>query len=239
MKGQRRVTSGIPERAIVVTCLALAMGCGGERNGAEAIDSVRLELDFGGGVTLTSVNYDLTGPNGFVERMGTLSVGSTDTVIGNFGSLPAGMGYHVTVQGTASDGASACTGEITFNVPHPNVLQIPLTCSGRATLSGSVSACPTVDSLEVVPSEVYVGASMQLTLAAHDPDSGPSPLTAAWSAPAGSGTLTNTSTTGATFTCTTAGSFVVSVSVDDGTPGMQCADSASVNVVCTPLPGAM
>ena len=44
---------------------------------------------------------------------------------------------------------------------------------------------------------------------------------------------------GATFTCTSVGTFTVSVSVDDGTPAMACVDSASVNVTCTALPGGM
>jgi hypothetical protein len=244
MKRQVRGPTGIPERAsratqaALATCLVLVLGCGG-RDAPQPTDSIQLELDFGGGVTLTSVTYDLTGPNGFVERMGPLTVGSSDTVIGNFGSppLPAGMGYDVKVNGTATDGVSTCTGEVVFNMPRPNVLQIPLTCTGIVSVSGTITVCPTIDSLEAVPSEVLVGSSIQLTLAAHDPDTAPAALTAAWSAPPG--TLMNTSTTGATFTCTTAGSFVVSVSVDDGTPDMQCTDSASVNVVCTPSPGGM
>jgi len=240
MNGQERVTSGIPERAILAACLALVVGCGAERGiGSDSVDSVRLQLDFGGGVTLTSINYDLTGPNNFPERMGTLAVGSSDTITGNFGTppLPAGMGYDVKVQGLASDGVSTCTGEVVFNMPRPMVLQIPLKCSGIASVSATTAVCPTIDSLSVSPSEVYVGSSMQLALAAHDPDNAPAALTATWTAP--SGTLTSTSTTGATFTCTAPGPVVVSVSVDDGTPNMQCADSASVNVVCTPLPGGM
>jgi hypothetical protein len=236
MNRQQRVTSGIPERVILATLWALVMGCSGERGaGPETIDSVQLELDFGGGVTLTSVDYDLTGPNSF-HQTGTLPVGSSDTVTGMFGSLPAGKGYDVRVSGTASDGSSTCTGETVFNVPSPTIIQIHLMCSGRASLSGTINVCPRIDNLSVAPSEVYVGSSMQLTLEAHDPDNGPAVLTAAWSS-VPPGTLTNLSTAGATFTCTTAGSFTVSVSVDDGEPGMQCIDSASVNVVCTTPPG--
>jgi hypothetical protein len=240
MNGQERVTSGIPERAILAACLAIMVGCGGERGvGSDSVDSVRLQLDFGGGVTLTSIGYDLTGPNNFVERTGTLSVGTSDIVLGTFGTpaLPNGMGYDVKVHGLATDGVSYCTGEVVFNMPRPMLLQIPLTCSGIANVSATTAVCPTIDSLSVTPSEVFVGSSMQLALAAHDPDNSPAALTATWTAT--SGNLTNTSTTGATFTCTAPGAAVVSVSVDDGTPNMQCTDSASVNVVCTPLPGGM
>jgi hypothetical protein len=239
MKGQRRVTSGIPERAILLTCLVLAMGCADERgNGPESIDSVQFKLDFGGGVTLNSVNYTLTGPNNFMKT-GTLSVGSSDTVSAMFGALPSGKGYDVKVQGTASDGSSFCTGEAMFNVPLPSpFVSIPLMCSGFASVSADVNVCPTIDSLSVVPAEAYVGGSMQLALAAHDADNGPSPLTASWSS-SPSGTLSNLSTMGATFTCTAAGTFNIAVSVSDGSAAMNCADSASVDVVCTPLPGGM
>jgi hypothetical protein len=236
MNRQQRETFGIPERVILLTWLALAIGCSGERStGPESVDSVQLQLDFGGGVTLTSVDYDLTGPNSF-HQTGTLAVGSSDTVTGMFGMLPSGKGYDVKVTGTGSDGSSTCTGETVFNVPAPMVVQIHLMCSGIASVSANINVCPRIDNLSVVPSEVYVGSSMQLSLEAHDPDMGPAALTAAWSTTPG-GMLTNLSTTGATFTCTTAGSFTVSVSVDDGEPGMVCVDSSSVNVVCTTPPG--
>jgi hypothetical protein len=116
------------------------------------------------------------------------------------------------------------------------VVQIALTCSGRANVAADVNVCPSVDSLSVAPAEVYVGCSVQLVAAAHDPDTGPAPLSAAWAAT--SGTLSNLSTTGATFTCTTAGTFKVGVTISDGTPNAKCADSAQVTVVCTPAPSA-
>jgi hypothetical protein len=191
---------------------------------------VRLRLDFGSGVTLTTVDYDLTGPNSF-HQTGTLPVGSSDSVVPMFGNLPTGMGYDAKVQGTASDGASTCTGEIVFNVPHPSVLLIHLTCSGIANVTATVNVCPVIDSVSVFPDEVQVGGSVQLVAAAHDADNSPSPLAATWTA--SSGTLSNASTAGATFTCTQVGPAQIGLSVSDGSPDPDCMDSTSVTVNCT------
>ena len=241
MNGQERVTSGIPERAILAACLAFAVGCGGERGiGPESVDSVRLQLDFGGGVTLTSINYDLTGPNSFPERMGTIAVGSTDTITGNFGTpvLPAGMGYDVKVQGLASDGVSTCTGEVVFNMPSTDGPPDPTRVLRSRERLGDHRRV----SDDRQPLGLPLRGLRRLLDAARarrgtTPTTARRELTATWTA--ASGTLTSTSTTGATFTCTAGGPVVVSVSIDDGTPGMQCTDSASVNVICTPLPGGM
>jgi hypothetical protein len=223
-------------------CLVMATGaagCGGARDGSPAtVDTVQFKLDFGDGVTLNSVDYILTGPASF-RQTGTLNVAGQPTITATFPSLPPGTGYDIKVQGAASDNLNACKGEAMFNVVASMnaVVQIALTCSGRATLAADVNTCPTIDSLSVVPAEVYVGGSVQLTATSHDPDNGPSPLAATWSAT--SGTLTGLSTTGATFSCSTAGTFKVSLSVSDGTANPKCADSASVTVTCTPPPSAM
>jgi hypothetical protein len=237
MIGKMRTTLGIPERAMLAACLAFVLGCGGERDAApETIDSVQLNLAFSGGATLDSVAYVLTGPNG--RHVGTFPVLDQPTVSATFNNLPAGS-YDVTVQGTATDGVNICKGEAMFTVAMQMNVVVPvaLTCSGTAAVSADVNVCPTINSLSVAPSEVYVGSSMNLVLAAVDPDNGPSPLTAAWSST--SGTLSNLSSTGATFTCTVAGMFKVGVSVSDGTPQTKCADTASVDVVCTAPPGGM
>jgi len=223
-------------RSILVATLlvAAAAGCAGDREGVTPnIDSVQLKLDFGGGVTLNTIDYVLAGPGGF-HRTGALPVGDQPTIMTTFQNLPAGVGYDVMVKGSASDDASVCKGEAMFDVAASMnaVVQISLTCSGRAAVSADFNVCPTIDSLSVVPAEAYVGSAVLLTTAAHDPDNGPSPLTATWST--SSGTLTNLMTTGATFTCTAPGSFKISLSVSDGTPNPKCADTAAVTVVCSP-----
>jgi hypothetical protein len=224
--------------AIVAAAMAAALGCAGAPPPPETIDTVRFKLDFGGGVMLTSVDYVLTGPASF-RRVGTLGVGDQASITATFSNLPAGQGYDITVKGTASDDSSLCKGEVTFSVAAmmDAVVTIPLMCSGRAVVTADVNICPTIDSVSVTPAEVQVGSSMVIVAAAHDPDNGPAPLSATWATT--SGTLTNLSTTGATFTCTTAGTFTVSLRISDGTPGTKCADTASVTVTCSVPPTAM
>lgn len=217
--------------------MAVALGCAGDPPPSDTIDTVRFKLDFGGGVMLTSVDYVLTGPPSS-RRVGTLSVGDQASITAAFSNLPAGQGYDLAVKGTASDDSSFCKGEVIFNVASmmDAVVTIPLMCSGLAVVTADVNICPTIDSLSVTPAEVQVGSSMVIVAEAHDPDNGPAPLSATWAAM--SGTLINLSTTGATFTCTAAGTFTVSLRISDGTPGTKCADTASVTVTCSAPPTA-
>jgi hypothetical protein len=239
---RRRRSSDLVGRAglaaMVAAALATALGCAGDPPPSETIDTVRFKLDFGGGVTLTSVDYVLTGPGSF-RRVGTLSVGDQASIMATFSNLPAGQSYDITVKGTASDDSSFCKGEVTFSVAPmmDAVVTIPLMCSGLAVISADINICPTIDSLSVTPAEVQVGSSMVIVAEAHDPDNGPAPLSATWAAM--SGNLTNLSTTGATFTCTAAGTFTISLRISDGTPGTKCADTASVTVTCSLPPTAM
>ena len=90
-----------------------------------------------------------------------------------------------------------------------------------------------VGDLEVsaIPSEVTVGASIQVTVVAHDADNGPSPLSATWQTTGGM--LGNLSTSGATFTCTAPGTFTVGVRISDGDSGNRCSDTSTITLTCT------
>jgi hypothetical protein len=206
---------------------SLAAGCDG--GAPEPTNSVQFQLDFGDGVTLTSVNYTLSGPNGFT-RVGMLSVADQPSITTTFNNLPAGNGYSLTVIGSASDDLESCTGQATFNVSSSMsaTITVALTCSGRADVTANINICPVIDALEAIPSDVTVGNTIHVTTQTHDSDNGPSPLTAMWQV--SSGTLSNTSLAGATFTCTVPGTFTVSAVISDG----DCSsDSASINIVCT------
>jgi len=223
---------------LVSLCLlaagAAGLGCSSEADPPVA-NTVRLELDFGAGVTLSSVNYVLTGPNNF-SRTGMFSVGAMPTVTATFQNLPKGNGYDAVIDGTATDGQSTCHAKQMFNVTGSMaaVFMIPLTCTGQAAITGSLNVCPVVDELDAIPAEVIVGSSIQLTAVAHDPDNGPSPLAVTWSTTGGM--LSSQSATGATFTCTAAGTFSVTVRAADGPANgtdISCADTTSVSVTCT------
>jgi hypothetical protein len=205
---------------------SMTVGCSGEA--PEITNSIQLQLDFGDGVTLTSVNYTLTGPRGFT-RVGALPVGDQPSVTTTFNNLPSGTGYSLTVIGSASDDMDNCTGQATFDVS-PSMtatITVPLTCTGRIDVTANINVCPVIDALEAIPSDVIVGNTIRVTTQTHDADNGPSPLSAVWQV--SSGTLSNTSVAGATFTCATAGMFMVSTVISDG----DCTDSASININCS------
>jgi hypothetical protein len=214
-----------------VTAGAVVSGCANDAGDA-GTRTVRLNLDFGSGVTLSSVDYVLTRANSGFSRTGSLVVGDQAIVTATFQNLPPGKGYTIAVTGTASDGASTCQGEVMFdvttnmNAASITTLQIPLTCTGLAAVSATVNICPIVDGLSALPLQVTVGGSITLVAAAHDPDGAPGPLAASWTADGG--TLSNLSTTGATFTCTAPGTFNVGVTITDGA----CSDTSTLAVVC-------
>ncbi|HVZ74968.1 MAG TPA: hypothetical protein VHJ20_21450 [Polyangia bacterium] len=222
---------GVLPALMMAAAAVAAPGCADQAPTVETVDTVQLNLDFGDGVTLSSVDYVLKGPGTF-KRTGTLAVGADPMISATFQNLPAGA-YDVVVQGTATDDTSLCKGEVMFNVASMMnaVVQIPLTCSGIAAVTADVNTCPIIDSLSASPAEVYVGSSIQLVAETRDPDNGPSPLSATWAA--SSGTLTNLSTSGATFTCTAAGTFTIGLRVTDGTPGTKCPDTATISVTCS------
>ncbi len=213
-------------------CLALA-SCSVD---GPVTNTILFKLDFGGGVTLSSVDYVLTGPGDF-RRVGTLPVGDEPTVTATFQNLPAGQGYNIRVRGTATDDSSGCQGELMFNVTSSMTatLNIPLTCHGLVAVTGSFNSCPVVDSLSAIPAEVRVGSSIDLAAEVHDSDNGPSPIAAVWVTSGGA--ISNLSTTGATFTCMEVGTFMVGLKVSDGT-GNKCQDASKVTLTCTPAPSA-
>ena len=199
----------------------------------ERSNTITFKLDFGSGVTLTSVDYRITGPNNF-RRIGSLPVGDAPIVTATFQNLPPGQGYNMQVKGTATDDATICQGEMTFDVTASMsaTLQIPLTCGGIAAVTATLNECPVIDGLSAIPSEVRVGASIQVVADVRDDDGGPQPLSAIWQTDGGS--LSNLSPTGATFTCTDAGSFSVGLKISDGDNSNKCPDTGKLTLLCTP-----
>jgi hypothetical protein len=226
--------------AAVLSFTALAIGgCSGSPSTTnnEEPGSVGLSL-VAGGVTLTSVSYSVTGPNGF-SKSGTINVGSSTTVSAVIGNLPAGNGYTITLTGTGTDGATTCAGSATFNVTAHAVttVSVGLDChqppkNGSAMVNGVLNVCPVADGISANPADVAVGFPITLAIAAHDSDNGPSPLAYSWTAPSGSFSDPKSATP--TFVCNAPGPVTLTATVSDGdsTPG--CADTLSAVVTCEP-----
>ncbi len=225
----------------ILSSTAFVVGsCGGERSSSTTnnagLGSVEVALAQGG-VTLTSVSYSITGPNGF-SKSGTINVASSATLSTVIGGLPAGNGFTITLTATGTDGTTSCLGSATFNVTAGKVtgVSVTLDChqpakTGSVAVNGTINVCPNLDAISASPAEVAVGSSLSVSAAADDPDHGPSALAYSWTA--SSGTLTGANTASPTFECTTAGPATLSVTVSDGDAQAGCAAQGSVQVTCS------
>lgn len=198
-----------------------------------------------GGVTLTSVSYTISGPNGFTTSR-TINVASSATVSAVIGAIPTGNGYTITLSATGADGATTCGGSARFGVTAGAVTSVNITLdchqaakTGSVLVSGAINVCPVADGVTASPADIGVGFPVALAIAAHDPDGGPSPLSYSWSAPSGS--FAGGATATPTFVCSKSGPVTLTATVSDGDPSAACAASLSVIVTCDSLlaPGSL
>jgi phospholipase C len=201
------------------------------------VGDVAVALTLLPGLSLNTASYSISGPNGFTKS-GTLDVSHSATVSGIISGLPAGSGYSITLNGTASDGSTTCLGTATFAVVahQTTMVSVHLTCheaptTGSVSVNGTINICPVADGVSATPDEVAVGGTVALVASAHDPDNGPSPLSYHWTASAG--TLDDAASATPIFTCTTPGAATLAVTVSDGDPAAGCSDTASAVVTCS------
>jgi phospholipase C len=226
--------------AILSSTAFIVGSCGAERSTSTTNNAGLGSVDIAlvqGGVTLTSVSYAISGPNGF-SKSGSIDVASSATLSAVIGGLPAGNGFTITLTATATDGTTTCGGSAQFNVTAGTVTKVSVTLdchqaprTGSIAVTGTVNICPNLDSLSASPAEVAVGSSLSLSAAADDPDNGPSPLAYSWTA--SGGTLTGANTASPSLECTSTGTVTVSVTVSDGDPLASCAAQGSVQVTCS------
>ncbi|HEY2405356.1 MAG TPA: hypothetical protein VGI10_05120, partial [Polyangiaceae bacterium] len=219
----------------------ITASCGEHSPSTAASDQESGSLNFAlvdGGVTLTSINYVISGPNGF-SKSGTIDVASSTTVSGVIGGLPAGSGYTITLSATSTDGTTTCGGSAGFNVVAHAVTSVGVTLdchqapkTGSVLVNGTLNICPVADGISANPADIKPGFPVALAISAHDSDSGPSPLSYSWAA--SSGTLNNPNTATPTFVCTSPGPVTLTATVSDGDPSAACLDALSVVVTCEP-----
>lgn len=241
-QARKLLSSTVLSTAIALGLSLTAIGCssGGVAGSEPASDrsgKISLELQVAPGSMLSSVSYTIVGPNGFT-RSGSLDVSQSSTVSGTIGGLPAGTGYTITLSGTTTNGAISCGGSATFDVlaRTSTKVNVPLTCkekptTGSVLVNGVLNICPVIDSVSATPNSLNIGGSVVLSSVAHDTDVAPAALSYQWTA--SSGTLANANSASPTFTCTTAGTATLKLSLSDGdaTPG--CADSVTTEISCS------
>jgi phospholipase C len=226
--------------AIITASTAFIVNGCGERTSSTANNGATGSVNIAlvqGGVTINTVSYTISG-NGF-SKMGTIDVSHSSALATVIGGIPAGSGYSIMLSATGTDGSN-CGGNATFAVTPGAVTNVSVTLdchqaakTGSISLNGTVNICPNLDALSASPASVNVGATLSLSAAADDPDSGPSPLAYSWTATANGAFVGPTNTANATFECTSVGTSTVTVTVSDGDPLTSCAATGSVTVTCT------
>lgn len=192
-------------------------------------------LEVAPGTTLSSASYTIEGPDGFLSA-GTVAVGSSPDVPIVVGYLPVGSGYLVSIDATASDGVTVCSGHSTFDVADSSAVftvVVHLACAvphGDVAIAATLNVCPIVDGIDAVPTDVKRGGFSRLTLFAHDSDTGPSPLSFGWAI--NGIKLARQTSPSLSFTCTNPGDVTITGTVSDGDPNSTCADSSAVKVSC-------
>jgi hypothetical protein len=198
-----------------------------------------LKLTFPGGETINSITYTITG-NGFTVSKSVPVQNSTSI---NFvvGGIPAGNGYSITISGTSVDGTVTCSGSATFSVVAQTTTTVTdaLQCKATAPDAGAVSVnapaygCASIfpGGISASPSETTIGGSVSLQAAAVAPNA--NALAYTWSAPSGTFSTANSSTTN--FTCTTQGPVTVTATVSDGAvpDGAPACTAVSTSIVVT------
>jgi phospholipase C len=221
------------------------VGCSNSGNGNGNGAGVTAQDDGGtiqlaltaGGSTFNSFTYTINGPASFTKS-GTINVASSTSLTATIGGIPAGSGFTITLMGTSVDGATSCMGSATFSVTarQTTPVMVALDChqqprTGSISLTGTLNICPQIQSISSNPGQLTGGASSAITSTATDADNGPMPLSYSWTT--NLGTLTNQNTANPTFTCTAIGTATLTLTVSDGDPMTSCADTGSVQVVCS------
>jgi hypothetical protein len=233
---------------VLVGSSAMLVGCGkpssSTGSSAQDVGSVGLALTLADGETVLSATYTITGPSSF-SRTGTIDVSASTTLSFVIGGIPAGSGYSIEVDASATDGGATCSGSAGFMVsPHATTaVTVNIDChvpshTGSVSVNGVINTCPVADGVSANPSDIAVGYPVSLAASAHDSDNGPSPLAYHWSAP--SGTFSDVTSATPTFTCNKPGPVTLTVTVSDGDTAPGCPASASAVVTCEMLvPGSL
>jgi hypothetical protein len=225
--------------ALATLTASAALNCSGEsqRNipsdGVKNAGSVGLELQIAPGINIDSVNYQITGPNGY-SSSGVINVSNSTTISALIGGIPAGVGYTITLTAVSTEDTGVnCVGSATFNVtansttPVTVGLQCRRPAKGSIIINGTVNICPSIDAIGAAPTSVALNGTVSLSSAGSDLDNVPNPITYRWH----EGATTIATTANAAYTCAVLGSHTITLTVTDGDPG--CEDVGTVTVNCT------
>ncbi|HEX2879319.1 MAG TPA: hypothetical protein VHO25_07260, partial [Polyangiaceae bacterium] len=239
MIGSRKLVVGLALLggiASAVGCSGMSDSAGNEQGGNEIgeVGMLALALNVGDDVTLHTVDWDIAGPHGF-SKSGHVNVRRSRDIRFQVGGLPAGNGFEIVLHAVGeNDERITCTGSAQFDISaeETTTTTVTLTCrmprrNGSVLVNGELNLCPWIDEVTVLPTQVAVGGTIELTGSAIDEDGVPSPLTYQWSAMGGE--LSASSGPGVTLTCVEPGTIELTFTADDG----DCTDVITTSVECT------
>jgi arylsulfatase A-like enzyme len=212
----------IPLLGLALVASGFLAGCsrdGVSHGQIEPVGSIGLNLTAAPGITLNSVTYSITGSN--FSRTGAIDTGSSPTISGTIGGIPAGKGYTITLTATSVESNTTFTGSAKFDVAVGATTSVLVHLNGVTTggngsvaVNGTLDVNPRIEGVTVTPLSVFVGGSITLSAVGSDPDQGPSPLSYYWSTTGG--IIDNPIGPNATLTSATPGTFTVTLTLSDG-----------------------
>ncbi len=229
---------------------------GGAPGGSSDTGTVTLQLQLGGGITLSTVQYVITNAAlaGFSPITGSVDVSGSQTV-GFSVTLPVAGGYSLSLNATDGNNDPCVAGPASFAVLAGQSNTVALTLSCSETVDGGVSApdvnvgtvvviadasleanvvggsCAAATSLLAAPNETTIGKAISLTAAGIDPGYQSSDVTLTWTETGGFGSLASTTGGSNTFTCKAAGTDTVTVTASISDGGASCPTIGSLTVI--------
>ncbi|MFT3922999.1 MAG: DUF4215 domain-containing protein [Myxococcales bacterium] len=177
---------------------------------------------------VTSVNYSITGPGGFI-RNGVVPVGNSSKLAFRVGNLPIQNGYTIALGATTSFN-QPCQGSQMFNIINNQTTSVTVVLTCQATddkadliVDGQFKSCPLVTTLQAIPAEAFTGATMAFTAGISHGDSD-----VKWTAT--DGTFTVGTGYDTVYTCATPGIKTITATIANLG---DCHDALTMTVECT------
>jgi hypothetical protein len=202
----------------------------------DSVGQVQLAVELSDGSSIGAVAFTIWRV-GLPPIEGTIPRADASRTLSVAVTLPAGSDYVADMSAVSPDGKTYCGGRSqAFSVTpgELTMVAVRLQCyrshqSGGVNIEATINHCPQITSVVAAPFAAGLGAPIELSASAVDPDS-TQLLRFQWRG--GPGRVSSLTGATTTFFCTEVGSLTLVVTVSDG----QCSDSTTFPVTCLPGP---
>jgi hypothetical protein len=227
---------------LLVASSATQAGCSDEPD--SNIGDLMLALTLPGGATVRKLTFQVLSSKNEVLAAGTMDISDSTSTPTIHASVPASKQDTLTMSTVASDGSHCSGTSAPFDVKAKKTVYVPvkLICTpivpgqtqGSVIATGTIvpgDVCPRLTSWVAAPLQTSVGASVDVSAGATDPDVGDR-LTFLWSA--SSGSFADPSASKTHYVCGAAGTQTLTVQVSDNHEPAPCTDAHTMTVMCGP-----